>query len=174
MERTLPWPLRCIHFEEDRSAPADIDIRSRMGRKHRCSYRRRTDSIPVPLDDCAKTPGDIHLTSWLQRFGYPPYKRLFVDTEFLPSDSRASVDADTCNSSARPRLSQYPLDELLIMHRLTREKAIELHGSGIVRADGIGNLFIGHSGAGKSTTTRLWTEREGRSRAQRRSDYCSP
>jgi len=54
----------------------------------------------------------------------------------------------------------YPLDELLIMHRLTQEKAIELHGCGIVRADGIGNLFVGHSGAGKSTTTRLWTVRE--------------
>jgi hypothetical protein len=51
----------------------------------------------------------------------------------------------------------YPLDELLIMHRLTQEKAIELHGCGIVRADGTGNLFVGHSGAGKSTTTRLWT-----------------
>ena len=46
------------------------------------------------------------------------------------------------------------------MHRLTQEKAIELHSCGIVRADGIGNLFVGHSGAGKSTTTRLWTERE--------------
>src|SRR5579864_3467151 len=46
------------------------------------------------------------------------------------------------------------------MHRLTQERAIELHGSGIVRANGEGNLFVGHSGAGKSTTTRLWTERE--------------
>jgi hypothetical protein len=46
------------------------------------------------------------------------------------------------------------------MHRLTQEKAIELHGCGIVRADGIGNLFVGHSGAGKSTTTRLWTALE--------------
>ena len=55
---------------------------------------------------------------------------------------------------------EYPLDELLIMHRLTQERAIELHGCGIVRADGTGNLFVGHSGAGKSTTTRLWTERE--------------
>jgi hypothetical protein len=54
----------------------------------------------------------------------------------------------------------YPLDELLIMHRLTQEKAIELHSCGIVRPDGTGNLFVGHSGAGKSTTTRLWTERE--------------
>ena len=54
----------------------------------------------------------------------------------------------------------YPLDELLIMHRLTQEKAIELHGCGMVRADGTGNLFVGHSGAGKSTTTRLWTAHE--------------
>ncbi|HLJ18478.1 MAG TPA: hypothetical protein VKV15_28565 [Bryobacteraceae bacterium] len=54
----------------------------------------------------------------------------------------------------------YPLDELLIMHRLTQERAIELHGTGIVRANGVANLFVGHSGAGKSTTTRLWTSRE--------------
>jgi hypothetical protein len=46
------------------------------------------------------------------------------------------------------------------MHRLTQEKAIELHSCGIVRPDGTGNLFVGHSGAGKSTTTRLWTSRE--------------
>ena len=46
------------------------------------------------------------------------------------------------------------------MHRLTQEKAIELHSCGIVRPDGVGNLFVGHSGAGKSTTTRLWTARE--------------
>jgi energy-coupling factor transporter ATP-binding protein EcfA2 len=51
----------------------------------------------------------------------------------------------------------YPLDELLIMHRLTQEKAIELHGLGIVGPNGASNLFIGHSGAGKSTTARLWT-----------------
>jgi ABC-type multidrug transport system ATPase subunit len=59
-----------------------------------------------------------------------------------------------------PSPLEYPLDELLIMHRLTQEKAIELHGCGIVTADGAGNLFVGHSGAGKSTTTRLWTSRE--------------
>jgi hypothetical protein len=55
---------------------------------------------------------------------------------------------------------EYPLDELLIMHRLTQEKAIELHSCGIVRPDGTGNLFVGHSGAGKSTTTQLWMARE--------------
>src|SRR5207237_1422736 len=34
---------------------------------------------------------------------------------------------------------------------------IELHGCGIVGPGGASNLFVGHSGAGKSTTTRLWT-----------------
>jgi hypothetical protein len=51
----------------------------------------------------------------------------------------------------------YPLDELLIMHCLTQESAIELHGVGIVGPDSASNLFVGHSGAGKSTTARLWT-----------------
>jgi hypothetical protein len=88
-----------------------------------------------------------------------PYKRLFVDSRF----HRATVEMSAGHFRAFPHLADplaYPLDELLIMHRLTQEKAIELHGCGIVRADGTGNLFVGHSGAGKSTTTRLWTARE--------------
>ncbi len=92
-------------------------------------------------------------------FGEWPYKRLLVDTEFRSGTLQMSEGAfSRCVGSADPL--DYPLDELLIMHRLTQEKAIELHGAGIVRADGIGNLFVGHSEAGKSTTTRLWTERE--------------
>jgi hypothetical protein len=91
--------------------------------------------------------------------GKRPYKRLVVDLGFRHAvlTMNARYFADT-PCAAVPL--DYPLDELLIMHRLTQEKAIELHGSGIVRSNGVGNLFIGHSGAGKSTTTRLWTERE--------------
>ena len=88
-----------------------------------------------------------------------PYKRLFVDDRF----EKATVEMSAAHFRPFPHLAGplgYPLDELLIMHRLTQERAIELHGTGIVRADGTGNLFVGHSGAGKSTTTRLWTARE--------------
>ncbi len=88
-----------------------------------------------------------------------PFKRLVVDRCFR----RASLLMSAKYFLAFPQAADplgYPLDELLIMHRLTQEKAIELHGCGIVRADGTGNLFVGHSGAGKSTTTRLWKERE--------------
>lgn len=89
-------------------------------------------------------------------FGDSPYKRLLVDHDFrkatLQMNSQCFADGFY---NACPL--EYPLDELLIMHRLTQEKAIELHGTGIVRANGQANLFVGHSGAGKSTTTRLWT-----------------
>jgi hypothetical protein len=93
-------------------------------------------------------------------FGGQPYKRLLVDREFRQATLHMSEESFAGFPNVAEPL-EYPLDELLIMHRLTQEKAIELHGCGIVRADGIGNLFVGHSGAGKSTTTRLWTAREG-------------
>jgi hypothetical protein len=89
--------------------------------------------------------------------GERPYKRLCIDGRF----DKATLQMNRESFQDFPRDAEpleYPLDELLIMHRLTQEKAIELHGSGIARANGEANLFVGHSGAGKSTTTRLWTE----------------
>jgi hypothetical protein len=91
--------------------------------------------------------------------GDRPYRRLLIDRHF----SRATLEiSEECRAGRGSVTSpfEYPLDELLIMHRLTQEKGIELHSCGIVRPDGTGNLFVGHSGAGKSTTTRLWTARE--------------
>jgi hypothetical protein len=92
-------------------------------------------------------------------FGVPPYKRLLVDRCFRRATLQMSEESLAAGGYAADPLG-YPLDELLVMHRLTQEKAIELHSCGIVRPDGTGNLFVGHSGAGKSTTTRLWTECE--------------
>jgi hypothetical protein len=92
-------------------------------------------------------------------FGDRPFKRLLIDQRFRRATLQMNEECIACLPRAVEPLG-YPLDELLIMHRLTQEKAIELHGSGIVRPNGVGNLFVGHSGAGKSTTTRLWTSRE--------------
>ena len=91
--------------------------------------------------------------------GEEPYKRFLIDKSFRSATLQMSTGAFSVPGFIADPMD-YPLDELLIMHRLTQEKAIELHGCGIVRANGSGNLFVGHSGAGKSTTTRLWTERE--------------
>jgi hypothetical protein len=92
-------------------------------------------------------------------FGHRPYKRLLVDRRFQRATLQMSEEA-FAGFPCEPEPLEYPLDELLITHRLTQEKAIELHSCGVVRADGTGYLFAGHSGAGKSTTTRLWTEHE--------------
>jgi len=98
---------------------------------------------------------DFHVPT----LGMRPYKRLLIDKSFSTATLQMNEEAFMRAAHALTPLT-YPLDELLIMHRLTQEKGIELHGCGIVRRDGVGNLFVGHSGAGKSTTTRLWTARE--------------
>ncbi|MBS1839266.1 MAG: hypothetical protein JSS69_14445 [Acidobacteria bacterium] len=56
---------------------------------------------------------------------------------------------------------EYPLDELLMIHRISRGQGVEVHGCGVVTEDGVGRLFIGHSGAGKSTSSRLWLKQPG-------------
>lgn len=52
----------------------------------------------------------------------------------------------------------YPLDELLFQHRLAHDGALELHGCGLLLG-GRAVVFCGASGAGKTTTARLWTRR---------------
>ncbi|HEY2323882.1 MAG TPA: hypothetical protein VGJ82_13585 [Thermoanaerobaculia bacterium] len=51
---------------------------------------------------------------------------------------------------------QYPLDEVILNLLLPRHDAVELHGCGLVDRNGNGYLFAGNSGAGKTTTARLW------------------
>jgi hypothetical protein len=89
-------------------------------------------------------------------FGDRSFKRLLIDSRFFRATLQMSEECLVGFPHTVEPLG-YPLDELLIMHRLTQEKAIELHGCGIVGPNGASNLFVGHSGAGKSTTTRLWT-----------------
>jgi hypothetical protein len=56
---------------------------------------------------------------------------------------------------------EYPLDEVLMIHRLACGYGLEVHAVGIVDEIGRGQLFLGHSGAGKSTTARLWLNQPG-------------
>ena len=88
--------------------------------------------------------------------GPNPYKRLYVDLEFrrgrLLLNRSCFPDPSLCNPL------EYPLDELVVMHRLGRERGVEVHAAGMRDAEGNGYLFLGHSGAGKSTTTRLWNQ----------------
>lgn len=56
---------------------------------------------------------------------------------------------------------QYPLDELLFINLLARGRGVELHSCGVADVDGQGYLFVGESGAGKSTSGRIWLTQPG-------------
>jgi len=84
--------------------------------------------------------------------GVHPYKRLRVDRKFRKAQlalNRELLPDDVCPL-------EYPADELLITNYLASGLGIEVHGCGLVDAQAGGQLFLGHSGAGKSTTTRVW------------------
>lgn len=55
-----------------------------------------------------------------------------------------------------PRPLGFPLDDLLFQHHLAAAGRLVVHGCGLL-VDGAAVLFAGHSGAGKSTTARLWS-----------------
>jgi hypothetical protein len=55
-----------------------------------------------------------------------------------------------------PRPLAYPLDDLLLQHHLAVAGELVIHACGIA-IDGAAVLFCGTSGAGKTTTARLWS-----------------
>jgi hypothetical protein len=87
--------------------------------------------------------------------GHAPYKRLRVHHDFTKADLSLNRTCFAADQAAYPL--EYPVDELLVTHWLARGRGVELHGCGLVDTDAGAYLFLGHSGAGKSTTTALWT-----------------
>jgi hypothetical protein len=90
-------------------------------------------------------------------FGTRPYKVAQLSHDFSSGvvlvDRRASYDGQVDPL-------EYPLDELLWIHWLATRASIELHACGVVQAgagsSGGGYVFVGQSGAGKTTTARQW------------------
>jgi hypothetical protein len=99
--------------------------------------------------------------SYLFRFtssalGLLPYKVASFNRNFTSGEvslNRSYFDPD------KPIYPlEYPLDELMINNFLARGKGVEVHSCGIVDSQGFGHLFVGQSGAGKSTIARLWPD----------------
>jgi hypothetical protein len=87
--------------------------------------------------------------------GATPYKRMVVDRDFRRAHIALNRSLFPAHYPMLPM--EYPTDELLITNYLAHHGlGIEVHGCGLIDEDGGGQLFLGHSGAGKSTTTRLW------------------
>ena len=87
-------------------------------------------------------------------FGAQPYKVASFNHDFTEGDVHLDSRFYGASDSIYPL--EYPLDELLIMNLLARGRGAGVHGCGLIDSSGDGYLFIGQSGAGKSTTARLW------------------
>jgi hypothetical protein len=87
--------------------------------------------------------------------GPMPYKQAIVSPDFT------KVRIDLLQRHFDPSKAwnplEYPLDELLWIHRLAMGQGVEMHGCGVITPDRRGFLLTGHSGAGKSTSARLWS-----------------
>ncbi|HEY8670818.1 MAG TPA: hypothetical protein VIL63_08265 [Terriglobales bacterium] len=90
---------------------------------------------------------------------FHPYKRLRVDRDFRSGEVVLSREALDKHRPICPL--EYPTDELLVTNYLASGLGVEVHGCGLTDVDAGGQLFLGHSGAGKSTTAMLWKSLRG-------------
>jgi hypothetical protein len=88
-----------------------------------------------------------------------PYKQATVAPDFKAGRIEFSREYFSADQPLNP--VEYPLDELLWIHRLSMGEGVELHGCGVIAPDGRGLLLTGHSGAGKSTSSRMWSKQIG-------------
>lgn len=91
--------------------------------------------------------------------GTRPYKQAIVAPDFKSGRIEIAREYFAPGHAVNPL--EYPLDELLWIHRLSMGEGVEVHGCGVIAPDGRGLLLTGHSGAGKSTSSRLWSRRDG-------------
>ena len=96
--------------------------------------------------------GGFRIDCSSELFGELPYKTAFFDRDLRQGRILMRQDAVTDGMHAL----DYPLDEVMVAHLLGRGRGVELHGCGIIDRDGRGQLFVGQSGAGKTTTARVW------------------
>jgi hypothetical protein len=91
--------------------------------------------------------------------GETPYKSAWFNKDF--SEGRLELSRLFFSTTKAIYPLEYPLDELWMIHNLASGKGVEVHALGLVDDAGNGHLFLGHSGAGKSTSARLWQRQQG-------------
>lgn len=90
--------------------------------------------------------------------GPEPYQIAIIDSDFSKGDIYTRARKTGRSPSSFPL--GYPLGELLIVNLLSQGRGVLLH-SCAVSDNGHGLVFVGTSGAGKSTMADLWKNHEG-------------
>jgi hypothetical protein len=156
LDLELVYPPSLAAFACDDDAP-DIDLVARWGENE------PSDEPPVSFDSgglwvLRRSDRELVFEFRTPRYGDVPYKV----ARFAPDCSRGEIVLHRPYFPGARRIHplDYPLDELVFTNVLARRGGVELHGCGLA-ADGEGLLFLGFSGAGKSTMARLWHDRPG-------------
>jgi hypothetical protein len=135
------------------------------GEADTCVRARWQDSIDAapgeklfdagPLWQLYRQNGDYVFRFTSPAFGPLPYKSARFSADFTSGE--VSLRAG-CFRRGEPLYPlEYPLDELLMVNLLANQRGVEVHACGVRDSDGRGYLFLGESGAGKTTMARLWS-----------------
>ena len=82
----------------------------------------------------------------------------YLSVKFNPAFTGASVTRIEQDADRRAlNVAEYPFSEYVASRLLARRGAVELHASSVV-LDGLAYLFVGHSGAGKTTISLIAEE----------------
>jgi hypothetical protein len=142
-------PLRRFASDAD---DADLRVRVRVARPELPGGERIRYDSGGGIFDVARSGSDwlvaLRIRGELQRLAR-------LDADFREGEVVVSPDSFYARSRHYPLA--YPLDELLVIHRLARDGGLLLHACGAVR-DGRALLFTGRSGAGKTTIARFMLE----------------
>ena len=93
----------------------------------------------------------LHFCAW--ELETTPYKIAVMEPDFRAGTIRSRIKESGQKNYFNPL--NYPLDELLVLNFLSRGKGMLVHACA-VDYRGQGWLFLGTSGAGKTTLTNLW------------------
>ncbi len=143
------WEEPTARFLVD-PAPADVELAIRIGLPTTPRGSLLFDSGAVWSLHQSQDGYRIECRS--EAFGSDPYKVATFDPTFTRGTIHLREDVAQLNPL------DYPLDEVLIANLLGRGRGVELHSCGVIDQEGRGRLFVGVSGAGKTTTARLWAD----------------
>jgi hypothetical protein len=92
-------------------------------------------------------------------FGEIPYKQALFNSSFTAGEIRLHAEYFDRDQPVFPL--EPPLDELLFVNYLATGHGADVHACGLIDSDGRGHLFLGQSGAGKTTMARQWEKAGG-------------
>jgi hypothetical protein len=108
-----------------------------------------------------RSDGDFVFTFQSAAGGPIPYKTARFNATFTSGDVLLHREYFERHGLDAVYPLQFPLDELLMVHLLSQDRGMEIHGAALLDDAGRTYVFAGQSGAGKSTMSRLWAGHPG-------------